>query len=369
MTVYRKKFWTVLFACAFFALTFFAPSAYKSALAEEETYVSVSTEEELREAVKNIYVKLEADIELTSVLKIENSVVLDMGSYTLSGAGLEFQKSVIIKKGKAGSRISAPVKSLKNYTHAAQVVADSVVLSGGTNYLVNGGTVKELTLESGSLYCNGCTLERLTVNSGSVTVENGTFGFDPSPYVTDSAKGVMKNGDVYQVGKWVSTETEHWVVDENNAQPHTYGEWKTKTPASCTSPEIEEAVCICGHSITREGDPKTEHSFSEEYFFDESGHWHVCECGAKNDVQSHLYDWSADRGVCRYCGYVKMRDGSSVDNGVSPSKDGISKGGLTAIAIVCVLAAAGGTFAVVWFKVKKKTWKDIALLFRRNDKK
>lgn len=368
MTVYRKKFWTILFACAFFALTFFAPSAYKPALAEEKTYVSVSTEEELKEAVENIYVKLEADIELTSVLKIENSLVLDMGSYTLSGAGLEFQAMVLLEKGETGSRISAPVKSLKNYIHVAPITVDKLTLRGESGYLVNGGRVKELTLESGSLYCDGCTLESLTVNGGSVTVENGTFGFDPSPYVNDSAKGVMKNGDVYQVGKWVSTETEHWVVDENNAQPHTYGEWKTKTPASCTSPEIEEATCICGHSITREGDPRLEHTYSETYSSDGSGHWHVCECGAKSEVHSHLYEWSADRGVCMYCGYVKMREaaGEAVP---APKDKGISEGGLIAISAVCALAAAGGAFAVIWFKVKKKTWKDIVLLFRRKDKK
>ncbi len=43
---------------------------------------------------------------------------------------------------------------------------------------------------------------------------------------------------------------------------HTYGEWKTKTPATCTKAEIENRACTCGHEETREGDSALAHSES-----------------------------------------------------------------------------------------------------------
>ncbi len=39
-------------------------------------------------------------------------------------------------------------------------------------------------------------------------------------------------------------------------------------------------LCSCSHT----------HAFSDTYVNDESGHWHVCKCGEKNDFGEHIFD-------------------------------------------------------------------------------
>ena len=61
--------------------------------------------------------------------------------------------------------------------------------------------------------------------------------------------------------------------------------------------------------------PKLPHSFGEEWKSDETGHWHECECGAKNDEAEHTFgDWTVvvenevgkdglKTRACEICGY------------------------------------------------------------------
>ena len=71
------------------------------------------------------------------------------------------------------------------------------------------------------------------------------------------------------------------------ATGHTYGEWETKTPANCTDAEVEVRKCACGAEETREGDAATGHSFGEwqtrtEPDCDDAGEeFRACACGAE----------------------------------------------------------------------------------------
>ena len=59
----------------------------------------------------------------------------------------------------------------------------------------------------------------------------------------------------------VIEDLESWITVP--ATGHHFGEWKVKTPATCTEPGIEARVCeICGHEETRETEAKG-HSYGE----------------------------------------------------------------------------------------------------------
>ena len=79
---------------------------------------------------------------------------------------------------------------------------------------------------------------------------------------------------------------------------------------------IEYFVCdLCGKLFLDEAGeteiipaetvlPVIPHDFSEEWTSDESGHWHECSCGDREDFAEHAYDDEYDE-VCNICGYSR----------------------------------------------------------------
>ena len=53
----------------------------------------------------------------------------------------------------------------------------------------------------------------------------------------------------------------HITTPEQPDHVHAFGEWETKTPASCTEAEIEIRKCDCGEEETRDGDAATGHNY------------------------------------------------------------------------------------------------------------
>ena len=92
--------------------------------------------------------------------------------------------------------------------------------------------------------------------------------------------------------------THHWKVctggDEcdqtKDYAPHNFtGEWKTKTPKTCTEAEVEYRVCECGEEEYRDGDPAS-HNVHSEYSMNETEHWFGCyNCDEQLSKQIHLY--------------------------------------------------------------------------------
>ena len=82
---------------------------------------------------------------------------------------------------------------------------------------------------------------------------------------------------------------------------HVYGEWTTKTAATCEEKEVEVRKCECGAEETREGDPATGHTYYPMYSYDASGHWRNASCGhsLRTDAGAHI-DANTD-GVCDVC--------------------------------------------------------------------
>lgn len=97
-----------------------------------------------------------------------------------------------------------------------------------------------------------------------------------------------------------------------------------------------------------------EHAFTGDYEYDENGHWQVCECGEKSEVEDHdMVD-----GVCSVCGYEeevvvpteKPEDPEPTKKPVDPSKSP-QTGDFTAFVVIAVLCAA----AVVVIVSSKKS--------------
>jgi hypothetical protein len=246
------------------------------------------------------------------------------------------------------------------------------------------GAVEDVTMDGGLFEGFGGSASNLTLNSGEVNIEAGNYRFDPTAYVSGNRYVVDNGNGVYTVGNWKFDNEYHWAMSENREivqkSEHTVPEWKTKTAASCTAPEIEEGVCaVCGATVTREGDPILEHSYTE-WGWHESKHWKKCSCGATETAGVHVYgDWTvtkqpttteegARERSCLLCKYVAEEKIPAKNEGKTEGgKDnGMSVGGLIVLSSCCFVLTAGAcAFVIVWFKVKKKTWQDIVNLFRK----
>ncbi len=63
-------------------------------------------------------------------------------------------------------------------------------------------------------------------------------------------------------------------------------------------------------------EPKHEHAYGTEWKYDETNHWHVCECGEKSEIAAHTFgEWKASskdgkvERKCTVCEYVETADG------------------------------------------------------------
>ena len=69
-------------------------------------------------------------------------------------------------------------------------------------------------------------------------------------------------------------------------------------------------------TITPDGSVPHNHKYGTEWKYDETNHWHECECGNKADITAHNFKWIVDRKAtttekgskheeCTVCGYKK----------------------------------------------------------------
>lgn len=129
---------------------------------------------------------------------------------------------------------------------------------------------------------------------------------------------------------WSNNRYYHWhecVTDgctiTNNMLKDGYGahiasDWITVTEATETTSGLKHKVCtVCGYELETEAIPMIAHTheYGTDWKADESGHWHECSCGEKDEVIAHTAsDWivvtpatSTETGlkhkVCTVCGY------------------------------------------------------------------
>ena len=70
-----------------------------------------------------------------------------------------------------------------------------------------------------------------------------------------------------------------------------------------------------------------EHMFTGAWEYDENGHWQLCACGEKSDIEAHDMQWTLvratsktekgeERGTCSVCGYTGSREVEYTGKGI-----------------------------------------------------
>ena len=193
---------------------------------------------------------------------------------------------------------------------------------------------------------------------------------------------------------WKYDDTNHWhecsCGDKKDTSAHTAGEWIIDTPATATTSGSKHKECtVCKKVLETATIPATgsshTHSYGTDWKYDDTNHWHECECGDKADTAAHSFQWVIDKAAtkeatgikheeCTVCGAKRSENtvidklpdsgntgntGSGDNNTDKPGKDDSTKSPKTGdssnlIGWLAALFVSGGVLTVLGVSSKKR---------------
>ena len=141
---------------------------------------------------------------------------------------------------------------------------------------------------------------------------------------TDLTMTPVADGHTHNYGtEWKYDETNHWHECEcgNKADitAHNF-KWIVDRKATATEKGSKHEECtVCGYKKAAVDIPKIDshnHNYGTEWKYDETNHWHECECSEKADITAHTFKQIIDKEAtatekgskheeCTVCGYKK----------------------------------------------------------------
>lgn len=210
----------------------------------------------------------------------------------------------------------------------------------------------------------------------TVTVIKGTASVAAGTPITDKIAQntvVTVTADAPETGKVF----DKWVVLEGNV---TLAD-ATKATTTFTMPGNDVKI----EATYKDAPPSHTHSYGTEWKYDDTNHWHECECGDKADTAAHSFQWVIDKAAtkeatgikheeCTVCGAKrsentvidKLPDGGNTGNTGSgdnntdkPGKDDSTKSPQTGdssnlIGWLAALFVSGGVLTVLGMNGKKR---------------
>ena len=190
---------------------------------------------------------------------------------------------------------------------------------------------------------------------------------------------------------WKYDDTNHWheceCGDKADIAVHSASEWIVDTAATETADGAKHKECtVCKKVLETATIPATHsHSYGTDWKYDDTNHWHECECGDKADTAAHSFQWVIDKAAtkeatgikheeCTVCGAKRSENtvidklpdsgntgntGSGDNNTDKPGKDDSTKSPQTGdssnlIGWLAALFVSGGVLTVLGVSSKKR---------------
>ena len=201
----------------------------------------------------------------------------------------------------------------------------------------------------------------------------------------------------YAGSPWYQDATSHWhqCTDSTCPDPrasatelasHTFV-WKVDQAATTTQTGLKHEECtVCKKVLETATIPATHtHSYGTDWKYDDTNHWHECECRDKADTAAHSFQWVIDKAAtkkatgikheeCTVCGAKRSENtvidklsdngstgntGSGNNNTDKPGKDDSTKSPQTGdssnlIGWLAALFVSGGVLTVLGLNGKKR---------------
>ena len=191
--------------------------------------------------------------------------------------------------------------------------------------------------------------------------------------------------------EWKYDGTNHWheceCGDKADIAAHSASEWIIDTAATETADGAKHKECtVCKKVLETATISATHtHSYGTDWKYDDTNHWHECECGDKADTAAHSFQWVIDKAAtkeatgikheeCTVCGAKRSENtvidklpdsgntgntGSGDNNTDKPGKDDSTKSPQTGdssnlIGWLAALFVSGGVLTVLGVSSKKR---------------
>ena len=340
---------------------------------------------------------------------------------TSAAAGVEITVTAIIPDGKVfdkwvvksgGVTLADAASAVTTFTMPANDVAlaasykDAPVATYSLTTQVNGGhgmiSASKTGLAAGSTETiiftpdAGYEIDSVTVNGAATpvlaNVLDVTMDADKTVIVTYKATG---STHTHSYGTdWKYDGDNHWheceCGDKADIAAHSASEWIVDTAATETADGAKHKECtVCKKVLETAPIPATgsthTHSYGTEWKYDDTNHWHECECGDKADTAAHSFQWVIDKAAtkeatgirheeCTVCGAKrsentvidKLPDGGNTgntgngdNNTDKPGKDDSTKSPQTGdssnlIGWLAALLVSGGVLILLVVSGKKR---------------
>lgn len=133
----------------------------------------------------------------------------------------------------------------------------------------------------------------------TVTVIKGTASVAAGTLITDKIAQntvVTVTADAPEAGKVF----DKWVVLEGNV---TLAD-ATKATTTFTMPGNDVKL----EATYKDAPPSHTHSYGTEWKYDDTNHWHECECGDKADTAAHSFQWEIDKAATKEATGIKHEE-------------------------------------------------------------
>ena len=241
--------------------------------------------------------------------------------------------------------------------------------------------------------------DKLALGRASVTIQynDGSGGSNIKTYQAITVKPYVGPHTHTYGGPWYADAKSHWHQCTDSACPDPSGStkdlashtfvWKVDKAATETQTGLKHEECtVCKKVLETVTIPATHtHSYGTDWKYDDTNHWHECECRDKADTAAHSFQWVIDKAAtkeatgikheeCTVCGAKrsestvidKLPDGGNTGNTGSgdnntdkPGKDDSTKSPQTGdssnlIGWLAALFVSGGVLTVLGMNGKKR---------------
>ena len=280
---------------------------------------------------------------------VENGVNVAKGTATLSGGTITGGETGLVV-GYGGSS--------GTHTEANAIISETAVITGGTNGIDVKGSGSSLTVSGGRITgTEGNGIYASVAGSTSkINVENGIItGKNHGIYLYLGSKC-----DVAIAGGVITGETSAVYKDTNTVAELTGGTFSSDVGDLCA----EDYAVIQLTNGEYKGYYGIHNSENHEFTllkYDESGHWHQCECGQRDeDFEAHNFQWVIDQPAtatekgskheeCSICSYAKaaVEIPASGSGGYYPTTPTVQAPTIEASEGVTVVKDSTGTTATI----------------------
>ena len=117
--------------------------------------------------------------------------------------------------------------------------------------------------------------------------------------------------------EWKYDDTNHWheceCGDKADVAAHSASEWIVDTAATETAEGAKHKECtVCKKVLETATIPTTgsthTHSYGTDWKYDDTNHWHECECRDKADTAAHSFQWVIDKAATKKATGIKHEE-------------------------------------------------------------